>query len=272
MPITIMLVEDDEALRSSLERWLTDANFSVVSVGDGLKVVDLYREAKPNLILMDIQMPGLSGMDLQDRLLSAGHEMVVSRSHVSVPTEVLSTVATLAAEGASVIVNYLRSDAAAAEVVAECRRLGGEIVEADLHPVGALLDRLADVPASDRGIIAALSAELRQAVRAAEIPDDVVSAISGAITGLGEGVACAVRSSATSEDSPAASFAGQHDSYLDVVGMAAILEHVRRCWASLFTERAVTYRLRNGVDHKKVSKIDRISDHQVRFVLAERGE
>ncbi|MEN9989665.1 MAG: hypothetical protein RL508_644 [Actinomycetota bacterium] len=64
MPITIMLVEDDEALRSSLERWLTDANFSVVSVGDGLKVVDLYREAKPNLILMDIQLPGRNGIEL----------------------------------------------------------------------------------------------------------------------------------------------------------------------------------------------------------------
>jgi len=64
MPITIMLVEDDEALRSSLERWLTDANFSVVSVGDGLQVVDLYREAKPNLVLMDIQLPGRNGIEL----------------------------------------------------------------------------------------------------------------------------------------------------------------------------------------------------------------
>ena len=69
---------------------------------------------------------------------------------------------------------------------------------------------------------------------------------------LGEDVACAVRSSATAEDSPTASFAGQHDTYLNVVGAAAILEHVRRCWASLFTERAVTYRLRNGFDHRSV--------------------
>src|SRR5262249_43484594 len=49
-----------------------------------------------------------------------------------------------------------------------------------------------------------------------------------------------------------ASFAGQQDTYLNVVGSAAILEHVRRCWASLFTERAVTYRARNGLDHRKV--------------------
>ncbi len=52
--------------------------------------------------------------------------------------------------------------------------------------------------------------------------------------------------------SPTASFAGQQDTYLNVVGPAAILEHVSRCWASLFTERAVTYRLRNGLDHRKI--------------------
>ena len=51
---------------------------------------------------------------------------------------------------------------------------------------------------------------------------------------------------------PTASFAGQQDTYLNVVGPAAILQHVNRCWASLFTERAVTYRLRNGIDHRKV--------------------
>src|SRR4029079_10316231 len=59
-------------------------------------------------------------------------------------------------------------------------------------------------------------------------------------------------SSGTAEDLPTASFAGQQDSYLNVVGVTAILEHVRRCWASLFTERAVTYRLRNGFDHRRV--------------------
>jgi pyruvate,water dikinase len=58
-----------------------------------------------------------------------------------------------------------------------------------------------------------------------------------------------VRSSATAEDLPTASFAGQHDTYLNVAGPAAILEHVGRCWASLFTERAITYRQRNGIDH-----------------------
>jgi pyruvate,water dikinase len=55
------------------------------------------------------------------------------------------------------------------------------------------------------------------------------------------------------EDSPTASFAGQHDTYLNVVGTAAILHHVTKCWASLFSDRAVTYRLRNNVDSRKVS-------------------
>ena len=66
-------------------------------------------------------------------------------------------------------------------------------------------------------------------------------------------VAYAVRSSATAEDLPTASFAGQQDTYLNIAGPAAILAHVSRCWASLFTERAVTYRLRSGFDHRKVS-------------------
>jgi Pyruvate phosphate dikinase, AMP/ATP-binding domain len=61
-----------------------------------------------------------------------------------------------------------------------------------------------------------------------------------------------VRSSATAEDLPTASFAGQQDTYLNVIGSTEVLRHVSRCWASLFTERAVTYRLRNGVDHRQV--------------------
>ncbi|HEX6863407.1 MAG TPA: rifamycin-inactivating phosphotransferase, partial [Thermoanaerobaculia bacterium] len=76
--------------------------------------------------------------------------------------------------------------------------------------------------------------------------------ITRALARLGLQAACAVRSSATAEDLPTASFAGQQDTYLNVSGPAAILEHVSRCWASLFTERAVTYRLKNGFDPRKV--------------------
>src|SRR6202020_552666 len=85
------------------------------------------------------------------------------------------------------------------------------------------------------------------------IPEDLVTAIVDWLRRIGEDVACAVRSSATAEDLPTASFAGQQDTYLNVVGSAAILEHISQCWASLFTERAVTYRLRNRFDQRRVS-------------------
>ncbi|HKY77100.1 MAG TPA: rifamycin-inactivating phosphotransferase [Acidimicrobiia bacterium] len=118
--------------------------------------------------------------------------------------------------------------------------------------VDDLLDRLARLEPDDREAIGALSAQIRRIVEEVAVPDDLSAAITGALPRLDGQGACAVRSSATAEDLPTASFAGQQDSYLNVVGPAAVLEHVSRCWASLFTERAVTYRLRNGFDHRKV--------------------
>ena len=114
------------------------------------------------------------------------------------------------------------------------------------------LDQLSGLNPDDREAIRTLSAEIRRTIEGIAIPDDLAAAISRALAQLGEHAACAVRSSATAEDLPTASFAGQQDTYLNVVGPAAILQHVSRCWASLFTERAVTYRLRNGFDHRKV--------------------
>ncbi len=111
------------------------------------------------------------------------------------------------------------------------------------------LDRLSRLEVEDREAIRTLSAEIRRTLEGIAIPDDLAAAITGS---LAEHAAYAVRSSATAEDLPTASFAGQQDTYLNVVGPAAILQHVSRCWASLFTERAVTYRLRNGFDHRKV--------------------
>jgi pyruvate,water dikinase len=113
-------------------------------------------------------------------------------------------------------------------------------------------ERLSRLEPDDREAIRALSAEVRRTIEAIAIPDDLAAAISRALARFGEQGACAVRSSATAEDLPTASFAGQHDTYLNVPGAAAILQHVSRCWASLFTERAVAYRLRNGIDHRKV--------------------
>jgi len=114
------------------------------------------------------------------------------------------------------------------------------------------LDRLSRLDPDDRQAIRTLSAEIRRTLEGTAIPDDLAAAIIHSVTRLGGQAAYAVRSSATAEDLPTASFAGQQDTYLNVVGLTAILQHVRRCWASLFTERAVTYRLRNCFDHRKV--------------------
>jgi pyruvate,water dikinase len=136
---------------------------------------------------------------------------------------------------------------------------------ADAPSIDKRLDRLSRLNPDDREAIRTLSAEIRGMLEGIAIPADVAAAITLALAGLGEQAACAVRSSATAEDLPTASFAGQHDSYLNVVGPAAVLRHVGRVWASLFTERAVTYRLRNGFDRRKVQMAvvvqDMVSPH-----------
>jgi len=112
-----------------------------------------------------------------------------------------------------------------------------------------VLDRLAGLRPEDRAEIEAASAEIRRAVEGLPLPADLVEAVTARVD---EHTAYAVRSSATAEDLPTASFAGQQDSYLNVVGAAAVLDHVRRCWASLFTARAVSYRLHEGFDHRRI--------------------
>ena len=125
-------------------------------------------------------------------------------------------------------------------------------VLADAPSIPDRLDRLSRLKSDDREAACTLSAEIRRTIEGIAIPGDLAAAITRALAELGEHAAYAVRSSATAEDLPTASFAGQQDTYLNVVGPAAILQHVSRCWASLYTERAVTYRQRNGIDHRKV--------------------
>lgn len=100
--------------------------------------------------------------------------------------------------------------------------------------------------------IAELSGEIRKVIEGIAIPEDIYEEITHHISRLGEKNSYVVRSSATAEDLPTASFAGQQDTYLNIIGKEAILKHISKCWASLFTERAVTYRLQNGIDHRKV--------------------
>ena len=114
------------------------------------------------------------------------------------------------------------------------------------------LDELSRVGAEDGAAISSLSAQARDLIEAITLPDDLATEITGHLAQLGEHTAYAVRSSATAEDLPTASFAGQHDSWLNVIGTAEVLRRIRQCWASLFTERAVTYRLQHGFDHMAV--------------------
>ncbi len=125
-------------------------------------------------------------------------------------------------------------------------------IMADVPSVDERIDRLSHLSPDDREAIGTLSADIRRTIEEVTITEDLAAAITGWVTRLGEDAAYAIRSSATAEDLPTASFAGQLDTYLNVVGSGAIVRHVGQCWASLFTERAVTYRLRNGFDHRLV--------------------
>lgn len=116
----------------------------------------------------------------------------------------------------------------------------------------ALLNRLTMLNVEDRDQIGEISRKIRQIILEVEIPSDVVKAVTQYLSQFGEEHAYAVRSSATAEDLPYASFAGQQDTYLNIIGKEAILQHISKCWASLFTDRAVIYRMQNGFDHSHV--------------------
>lgn len=98
---------------------------------------------------------------------------------------------------------------------------------------------------------------VRHAILAAALPADLQEAIANAYVDLSEGIGTpadvAVRSSATAEDLPDASFAGQQETYLNVQGTSALIESCKRCFASLFTDRAISYRVDKGFDHFKIA-------------------
>lgn len=117
----------------------------------------------------------------------------------------------------------------------------------------ALLEQLTLLQVGDRYQISEICRKIRQVLMDVEIPSDVVQAVTQFLSRFGDEYAYAVRSSATAEDLPHASFAGQQDTYLNIIGKEAILQHISKCWASLFTDRAVIYRMQNGFDHTQVS-------------------
>src|SRR5919202_1117786 len=101
---------------------------------------------------------------------------------------------------------------------------------------------------------AELAATARQRLLSAPVPTAVVEAIAAAYRTLGNNIAVpvAVRSSATAEDLPEAAFAGQQDTFLNIVGIDAVIDAVQRCWASLWSDRAVAYRARQGLEQQTV--------------------
>src|SRR6266571_2873247 len=115
-----------------------------------------------------------------------------------------------------------------------------------------LLEQLSLLKVEDRERICEISKKIRSVIEGTVIAKEIAEAVTHFITKLGDKNAYAVRSSATAEDLPTASFAGQQDTYLNIIGKEAILKHISKCWASLFTERAVTYRLQNGFDPASV--------------------
>jgi rifampicin phosphotransferase len=120
------------------------------------------------------------------------------------------------------------------------------------HELNSLLEQLTRLIVQERSTINDISAKIRTVIENIPIPGDIADEVATYLTKLGENNAYAVRSSATAEDLPTASFAGQQDTYLNIIGREAILHHISKCWASLFTDRAVIYRMQNKFDHRQV--------------------
>ncbi|SNS53333.1 phosphoenolpyruvate synthase [Tropicimonas sediminicola] len=126
------------------------------------------------------------------------------------------------------------------------------------NDLDALIDRNMDRLESGRITLHQAGQRIREAVAEGEWPEDIRVAISEAYAALAQRLGAAspsvaVRSSATAEDLPEASFAGQQETFLNVTGEASLLDHCRRCYASLFTDRAITYRKLQGFDHRDVA-------------------
>lgn len=116
---------------------------------------------------------------------------------------------------------------------------------------------LSDLDAEDIKEVDRVSAIIRDELCSLEVPENPRVAVHQAFHDLmelcGGEVPVAIRSSATAEDLPDASFAGQQDTYLWQVGLGAVTEHIRKCWASLFTSRAIIYRLKNNIPNEGLS-------------------
>jgi rifampicin phosphotransferase len=207
------------------------------------------------------QLPG-AGAPAQDQRRAAQHRLVLALELAS--AELLPSVGGKAANLGELMRCGLPVPAGFCLTTQAYRRA---TASAGLDDVHAALARTAP---DDLAGLAGLAAEARRLVLAADVPADIADAARAAYMALGTDAPVAVRSSATAEDLPFASFAGQQDTFLNVVGVDAVLAGVRQCWASLWTDRAVSYRATHGISPSTVSLavvVQRMVDADVAGVL-----
>lgn len=118
--------------------------------------------------------------------------------------------------------------------------------------MNGLFDKLDQIKANDLAQISILGLRIRNTINSISMPGGIKNSILVSWERTGKDKSYAVRSSATAEDLPTASFAGQQDTYLNICGIEQLLEAVKNCWASLFTDRAIAYREKNKFDHRLV--------------------
>lgn len=137
-------------------------------------------------------------------------------------------------------------------------------------------ERLAQLKGNDILKITDISRDISLWIQEAHMPVEVQKVVMDNIGSLseksaaGEKLFVAVRSSATAEDLPSASFAGQHDTFLGIYGIETVLEHVKKCWLSLWTPQAISYRISMGFEHLKVDLavvVQTIVDSEVAGVM-----
>jgi acetylornithine deacetylase/succinyl-diaminopimelate desuccinylase-like protein len=122
--------------------------------------------------------------------------------------------------------------------------------------LNSLLDELTRLKPEERSTISEISAKIRVAIERIPISKDITEEIAGYLTKFGEKDAFAVRSSATAEDLPTASFAGQQDTYLNIIGKEAILQHISKCWADpALTDKRIQSLIEQAVHESTLSTL-----------------
>ncbi|MFZ7102436.1 MAG: phosphoenolpyruvate synthase [Peptococcaceae bacterium] len=148
-------------------------------------------------------------------------------------------------------------------------RCYAEIVTAAPEMQG-MLNALAEISEEQTDAIKQLSVQIKEHIKNIPFPASFISELDKTLSDYGVSFPYAVRSSATAEDLPGASFAGQQDTFLNVCGTGDICKAIAKCWASLFNERAIAYRIKNRFEHDKVTiavVVQKMVDSEVSGVM-----